>query len=84
MWDARRNPYGERALLAIRDQREHARRRKPWNRAFSITAVKDYEPTVQKRASQLMQELEKKAKAGTEVDLSVWMKSFTYVHHHEP
>lgn len=80
VWDARRNPYGARSLLAIRDQREHTRRRKPWTRAFSTTAVKDYEPIVQKRALQLMRELEKKAKMDVPVNLSDWMKSFTYVH----
>lgn len=77
VWDSHVGAQGSRSLLAIRDQREHARRRKPWNRAFSTTAIKDYEPTVRKRAQQLVQELEIRAKVGLPVDLTEWIKSFT-------
>ena len=82
MWDARRNPYGVRSLIAIRDVQEHARRRKAWNRAFSTTSLKGYEPIVIRRALQLADMLEKRAgaKAGPQkdpVDLVEWMRIFT-------
>ncbi|EJD01469.1 cytochrome P450 [Fomitiporia mediterranea MF3/22] len=83
MWDARRNPYGVRALIAIRDPQEHARRRKTWNRAFSTTSVKGYEQILIRRALQLVGELEKRAqvKGGPQkssVDLAEWMRFFTF------
>lgn len=79
VWDAGHNPYGARNMISIRDPHEHARRRKPWNRAFSTTAVKDFEPTAQKRAYQLMRMLEEKAKANEPIDLLRWMQAFAYV-----
>lgn len=62
---------------------EHARRRKPWNRAFNTAAVKGYEPIVEKRALQLVGELEKRSNSkdgGNEsVNLAAWLSYFTYV-----
>lgn len=78
VWDGRSKPDGVKSLIVIRDQKEHIRRRKPWNRAFSMSAMKDYEPALQKRASQLMRELEKKATIGDPINLRDWMTSFTY------
>lgn len=78
MWDGRGKPDGVKSLIVIRDQREHSRRRKPWNRAFSIAAMKDYEAALQRRALQLMRELEKRTTACTVINLVDWMKSFTY------
>ncbi|EJD01468.1 cytochrome P450 [Fomitiporia mediterranea MF3/22] len=83
MWDARRNPNGVCTLIAIRDPQEHARRRKPWNRAFNTTSVKGYEQILIRRALQLVGELEKRAqvKGGllkSAVDLAEWMKFFTF------
>ena len=69
----------EVSVIALKDPVEHAQRRKAWNRAFNTNAVKEYETGVQKRALQLMQELEKRAKPGETVNLSGWMKSFTCV-----
>ncbi|KAH8118549.1 cytochrome P450 [Phellopilus nigrolimitatus] len=83
MWDARRSPQGPRSLIAIRDVHEHARRRKPWNRAFNTTSVKGYEPIVVKRALQLVEELEKRSQTKgsynvSSVDLAEWMGYFTF------
>lgn len=52
--------------------------RKPWNRAFSMTSVKDYGPTIAARAGQLADELEKRsgAKGEQSVNLSKWMAFF--------
>ncbi|KAI5124823.1 hypothetical protein M0805_005453 [Coniferiporia weirii] len=83
MWDARRNPYGTRSLIATRDVQEHSRRRRTWNRAFSTTSVKGYEPILVKRALQLVEELEKRSRKEKDgrvpaVNLSDWMNRFTF------
>ena len=62
-----------RGLIALRDPREHARRRRPWNRAFTPTALKGYTPIILRRTSQLTDAL---AKHVGEVDLAQW---FSYL-----
>ena len=42
-------------LVAIRDNAEHAKRRRTWNRGFNPTAMKQYEPAVHERVSQLLE-----------------------------
>ena len=89
MWVARRIP-GRRtvALIGLRDHEEHQRRRKTWNRALNTTAVSGYEQTLEFRASQLAEELEKHAERkvrgddgvivkGETVDLTTWFSYFT-------
>jgi cytochrome P450 len=63
-------------MISLRDKMEHTRRRRPWTRAFSTAALKDYEDIVIKRCTQLVDVLEKQAKA---VDLSQWVSFFAYV-----
>ncbi|THG95018.1 hypothetical protein EW026_g6557 [Hermanssonia centrifuga] len=63
------------ALIAFRDSTEHARRRKPWNRAFNTTAIKEYQPIISKRVTQLVDRLAEQK--GT-VDLAKWISFFTY------
>ncbi|KLO15649.1 high nitrogen upregulated cytochrome P450 monooxygenase 2 [Schizopora paradoxa] len=84
VWDARRNPLTEPSLIAIRDTREHSRRRKPWNRALSTSAVKDYEPVIAKRVLQLANTLASATQAdlnGKVVwngDLSSWFGYYSF------
>lgn len=55
VWDGR-VPFTQpvKPLIAIRDKKEHTRRRRPWTRAFSTDALKGYEEIVIKRSSQLV------------------------------
>ncbi|OCB86513.1 high nitrogen upregulated cytochrome P450 monooxygenase 2 [Sanghuangporus baumii] len=78
MWKARTSPSTAPTLIAIRSSQEHARRRKRWNRAFNSSAVKGYEQVVQKRALQLVSELEKRSvKNGNQsVNLAEWISFF--------
>lgn len=80
IWDARGNPDGEPSLIALHDLHEHSRQRKPWNRAFSTSAVKDYEPVVTKRVLQLADALEMAARAEKcgSVNLSDWFGYFAF------
>ncbi|KAI0298930.1 high nitrogen upregulated cytochrome P450 monooxygenase 2 [Russula brevipes] len=78
-WDGR---PGSRSLIAQRDPIKHMRQRKPWNRAFSSAALKDYEVIVAKRARQLIGCLDDLArgssrKEGTVLDIGAWMNYFT-------
>ncbi|KAI0337448.1 cytochrome P450 [Trametopsis cervina] len=62
-------------LIAFADPVEHARRRKPWNRAFSTNALRDYRPTLAKRVTQLADAMQEE---GTTVDLAKWTSYFAY------
>lgn len=61
-------------LVALRDNESHTRRRKPWNRAFSIAALKNYEPVIANRASQFVELLAEKK----QVDFTRSVNLFTY------
>ena len=62
------------SLIAIRDHTMHARRRRPWNRAFNTSALKEYEHIIAKRVSQLVGALEEQKGV---VDLTLWLGYFT-------
>jgi len=63
------------SLIIMRDPALHARRRKPWNRAFNTTALKDYEPIIAARASEFVDGLLEQK--GT-VNLARWICYFTF------
>ena len=56
-WDGRVATQTISPLIAIKDPKEHLRRRKPWNRALSIASVKDFAPFVSHRTDQLVNAL---------------------------
>ncbi|KAI0641498.1 high nitrogen upregulated cytochrome P450 monooxygenase 2 [Trametes meyenii] len=62
-------------MIGLMDPVVHAERRKPWNRAFSATALKEYEPLIASRVSQLVQVLERQV---GEFDIGRFMNYFTY------
>lgn len=61
-------------LIAIQETVEHARRRKPWNRAFNTTGLKEYQPIIARRALQLVEGIHKQ---GGVIDLAQWISFFT-------
>lgn len=61
-------------LVGLRDNATHSRRRKPWNRAFSTVALKNYEPIIARRSSELVELLAEKK----HVDFAHWVHLFTY------
>ena len=65
------------AMIAYRDPLEHARRRRPWNRAFSWASIKEFEPVIVNRVHQLVETLG--ARKGQVVNLAEWISFFTYV-----
>ncbi|KAI0329906.1 high nitrogen upregulated cytochrome P450 monooxygenase 2 [Cubamyces sp. BRFM 1775] len=66
----------QNSLIAESNPHEHARRRKPWNRAFNSSALKGYEEIIVKRANMLYEGLA--AQKGAEVDLGKWIGYFSY------
>nr|BAL05078.1 cytochrome P450 [Phanerodontia chrysosporium] len=63
-------------LIGIRDPAEHARRRRPWNRAFNTNGIKEFMPTIQTRVQQLAEHLGERH--GQALDLAEWFSFFTY------
>ncbi|KAK7692347.1 hypothetical protein QCA50_003972 [Cerrena zonata] len=63
------------ALITINKPAEHSRRRRAWNRAFSVAALKEYEPMVAKRVNQLVDRI---ASEKGVVDISACIGFFTY------
>lgn len=74
VWDGRFPANRARPLISVRDSKEHAIRRRPWNRAFNSTAIRNYEPLIFERTSQLVDVLAKQT--GT-VDLLKWIHYFS-------
>ena len=73
---------GNPSLIGQRDPVKHMRQRKPWNRAFSSTAMKEYEVIMAKRARQLIDCLENLVQGsgrtdGAVLDMATWLNYFT-------
>ena len=64
------------SALSTTQQAEEEQRRRPWQRAFTPAAIKEYEAQLSKRTSQLVARLE--AQQG-EVRLDQWFDYFTCV-----
>ena len=61
---------------------KHLQQRKPWNRAFSGAALKEYEVIVESRTRQLVGYLENlihgsARKEGALLDMAAWLNYFT-------
>ena len=65
------------ALVGIVDKQEHARRRRPWTRGFSTSALKGYETLVIKRTLQLVEVLLSQ-NLKESVDISKWIEFYGY------
>jgi cytochrome P450 len=73
VWDGRIPEQEIKPIIALRDAREHTRRRRSWNRAFSTKALKNYETIICHRALQLVNVLTNQVGS---VDLSQWISYF--------
>ncbi|KAF8640255.1 hypothetical protein AX16_010150 [Volvariella volvacea WC 439] len=74
-WDGRLPNDAIKPMIAIRDRQEHARRRRPWARAFNSSALRDYEPIINNRTLQLMEHLS--IEKGV-IDLAGWISHWSY------
>ncbi|OBZ71224.1 hypothetical protein A0H81_08431 [Grifola frondosa] len=74
-WAGRNMKDSAKQLVCVTDIHEHARRRKPWNRAFSVPALKGYEEIIVRRVEQLVETL---ASQPSEANLGKWLSWFAY------
>ncbi|KAI0712109.1 cytochrome P450 [Earliella scabrosa] len=77
-WAGRNMTDSAQQLVSLVDIREHARRRRPWNRAFSTAALKGYEEILAPRVEQLVELLATHDSEDRPVDLGKCVGSFTY------
>jgi cytochrome P450 len=75
VWEGR-SPVGTANLISIRDRNEHSRRRKPWTRGLNTESLREYEPTLRRRVSQLVERLADHV-GKADVDLAQWFNFFT-------
>jgi hypothetical protein len=59
------------ALLFIMNSADHGKRRRIWDRAFTPSALKSYEPMMQARVDELNTRLSERH--GQEIDLAAWL-----------
>lgn len=62
-------------MIGCMDPAEHLHRRRPWNRAFNINAVKEFQPVIGNRVQGLVEALT--LRSGEIVDLTQWISYFT-------
>jgi cytochrome P450 len=85
VWDGRRlltsqrNDSTNHSLTGIRDLRQHAQLRKPWNNAFQFSALIDYEDILRDRAAQFMTHLQKLSEDEVSFDLANLISFFSFV-----
>lgn len=79
VWNGRRNPDAPAPIVATRSSKDHAAKRVFWSHAFSSASIREYQPVLGRRALQLAEELEKRARAEESVNLAEWMSHFAYV-----
>ena len=78
MFDGARIPHVPPNIVAVRDLSVHSQLRKPWAKGLSSASIKEYSPTIQKRALQLAEELGKVAEQGESTDFARWMSRFAF------
>jgi cytochrome P450 len=69
-------PYHTKgSVFTVIEPAEHDKRRRVWDRAFTPSAIKSYEPMLQHRLSQLLDALS--SRVGTPVDVAEWFGLFS-------
>ncbi|KAF7540210.1 hypothetical protein G7054_g1607 [Neopestalotiopsis clavispora] len=64
------------SLQLIRNKPEHIKRRRVWDRGFSASALRNYEPRVQDYTNQLMQQLAKRE--NQPVNVTDWFNFYSF------
>jgi hypothetical protein len=70
-YDVAKHDGSTGSVLSTIDPAEHNKRRRVWDRAFTPTALKSYQPMLQNRVAQLVAALD--ARSGKEIDLAEWL-----------
>ncbi|EFX00659.1 cytochrome p450 monooxygenase [Grosmannia clavigera kw1407] len=64
------------SLLMVRNKKDHARRRKVWDRGFNAKALHDYEPRVARYTDQLLEQID--AHVGQTFNLADWFNFYSF------
>ena len=83
MFDGARIPGVPSNVVATRDLADHTQKRKPWTKGLSAASVREYSPTIIRRALELAEELDKLVVQSKEdipqsVNLTSWMSRFAF------
>ncbi|TEB30428.1 high nitrogen upregulated cytochrome P450 monooxygenase 2 [Coprinellus micaceus] len=84
LWEGRRilpskNFNINNHLIGVRDLQRHAQLRKPWNKAFGVGPLKDYEEMLRSRAGMMGSRLDEICGEGVgRVDLTEWTSFFAF------
>lgn len=73
-YDTRKQKEGHATMDGLRDFSEHAARRKPWSKAMSTTALKEYSDVLVSKVQELRGGLAKRR--GKSINISAWMTYF--------
>ncbi|KAK6840445.1 hypothetical protein PG995_016199 [Apiospora arundinis] len=68
--------YPSTTVLETRSRKEHAPKRKPWDRAFTTQALNDYEEKVGRYTNQLLGRIEEHK--GSSFDIRRWFSFYTF------
>ncbi|KZO92130.1 cytochrome P450 [Calocera viscosa TUFC12733] len=70
-------PANSESLMSFRDHTQHAQRHKVWDRAFTTSALKDYNPLLTHRVQQLSDRLTSESLRGA-VDVGKWFSACSF------
>ncbi|KAL1954913.1 hypothetical protein VTO42DRAFT_451 [Malbranchea cinnamomea] len=70
--------YPSRSLQMTRDKAFHAKRRRLWDRGFSMKALKEYEPRVVSHCAELLSQFSALAAKGEPVEIPRWVDYFSF------
>ncbi|KAL8279989.1 hypothetical protein RQP46_007570 [Phenoliferia psychrophenolica] len=70
------NAQKETSLIALRDHGAHQIRRRLWDKGFSLSALKGYQPLIYLRVAELVEQLHRHE--GKVIDLHRWLGFFVY------
>ncbi|KAJ0418761.1 benzoate 4-monooxygenase cytochrome P450 [Aspergillus carlsbadensis] len=71
-------PYPRFSLQTTRDDHEHARLRRIWDRAFSTKALREYSPRVRHHAARLHEVIEQSIRTAQPLDLAQWFNYYSF------
>ncbi|CEN60762.1 hypothetical protein ASPCAL03195 [Aspergillus calidoustus] len=70
--------YPRFSLQTTRDDHEHARLRKIWDRAFNTKALREYSPRVRHHAVRLHEVIEQSIRTAQPLDLAQWFNYYSF------
>ncbi|KAL5497698.1 hypothetical protein ACEPAH_2629 [Sanghuangporus vaninii] len=86
LWEASARSGTTPSISALRNIDLHNERRKLWNHGFTSASIKQFQPAVESRVIELVEELRKRvspSSGGKEnpLDLALWLSNFTFARH---